>query len=323
VVEYLRVPLLVFATGLFAQGPTIKTNVPLVVIPVSVTDQRGHFIYGLGSSDFLVFDNGQARPIRVDDPDSVTAPFRLVVLIQTSDISDSALLKIRKVGTMIQDAVIGANGQAAIVTFADQVKTSLNFTVNGNDIDAVFRGLHSVETRKGRLLDAVARGLDMLGSKSETRRSAILIIGESKDRGSETKLQDLLPAIQKSGVTIYSLAYSAYLTPLTTKASEYSPPEGGHGWILDSITETVHATKQDSCKVLTGATGGRQLKFETQSKLENDLIRLGGEIHSRYIVSFTPPKGAEAGFHKIAVQINDKPNLHVVARPGYWAGGGT
>lgn len=321
--KYLRVPLLVFATVLFAQGPTIRTNVPLVVIPVSVTDQRGHFIYGLSPSDFSLFDNGQSRPIRVDDPDSVTASFRLLVLIQTSDISDSALLKIRKVGAMIQDAVIGANGQAAVVTFADQVKTSLNFTANGNDVEAAFRDLHSIETRKGRLLDAVAKGLNMLGNKRETRRSAILIIGESKDRGSETKLQDLLPAIQRAGVTIYSLAYSAYLTPLTTKASEYSPPEGGRGWILDSITETVHATKQDTCKVLTGATGGRQLKFETQSKLENDLIRLGGEIHSRYIVSFTPPVGSETGFHKIAVQINGKPKLRVVARPGYWVGGGS
>lgn len=310
-------------TGLFAQGPTIRTNVPLVVIPVSVTDQRGHFVYGLGSSDFSVLDNGQSRSIRVDDPDSVTASLRLVVLIQTSDISDSALLKIRKVGTMIQDAVAGANGEAAVVTFADRVKIAQGFTRSANDIAAVFRGLQSVETRKGKLLDAVSRGLDMLANKPKTPRSAFLIIGESKDRGSETKLQDLLPAIQRSGVTIYSLAYSAYLAPLTTKASEYSPPEGGRGWILDSITEAVHATKQDTCKLLTGATGGRQLKFETQSKLENDLIRLGGEIHSRYIVSFTPPQESQAGFHKIVVEINGKPQLRVVSRPGYWVSTGS
>lgn len=116
----------------------------------------------------------------------------------------------------------------------------------------------------------------------------LVIIGESKDRGSAMKIQDLLSEIQRSGVTIYNLAYSAYLTPFTTKASEYSPPEGGGGWILDSVAEAVHATKQDTCKVLTGATGGRQFKFETKSKLENDLIRLGSEIHSRYIVSFAP-----------------------------------
>ncbi len=323
-VGYLRVPLLLFATGLFAQEPTIKTNVPLVIIPVSVTDQRGHFVYGLSSSDFLVLDNGQSRSVRVDDPDSVTAAFRLVVLIQTSDISDSALLKIRKVGTMIQDAVAGANGEAAVVTFADQVKTVHDFTSSADELAAVFRGLQSVETRKGKLLDAVARGLDILASKPKTTRSAFLIIGESKDRGSETKLQDLLPGIERSGVTIYSLEYSAYLTPLTTKASEYSPPEGGRGWILDSITEAVHATKQDTCKVLTRATGGRELKFETQSKLENDLIRLGGDIkHNRYVVSFTPQQESQPGFHKIVVEVKGKPDVHVVHRPGYWVNSGT
>jgi VWFA-related protein len=318
VAGYLRLLPILLGPALLAQGPTIRTNVPLVVIPVSVTDQRGHFVYGLNSSDFLVLDNGQSRSIRVDNPDSVTASLRLVVLIQTSDISESALLKIRKVGTMIQDAVVGANGEAAVVTFADRVKTAQSLTSRGDEIATVFRGLQPVQTRKGKLLDAVARGLDILATKPETTRSALLIIGESKDRGSETKLQDLLPAIQRSGVTIYSLAYSAYLTPLTTKASEYSPPEGGRGWILDSITEAVHATKQDTCKVLTGATGGRQLKFETQSKLENDLIRLGGEIHSRYLVSFTAPQESQPGFHKIVVEVKRSPQAHVVARPGYW-----
>jgi hypothetical protein len=145
----------------------------------------------------------------------------------------------------------------------------------------------------------------------------LIIIGESKDRGSEANLQDLLFESQRSGVTIYSLAYSAYLTPFTTKASEYSPPEGGSGWILDSIAEAVHSTKQDTCKALVEATGGRQLKFETKSKLENDLIRLGGEIHSRYVVSFAPAKDASPGFHKVVVKIEDRPQLSAKARPGY------
>ncbi len=307
------------ATCLLAQEPTIRTNVPLVVIPVSVTDQRGHFVYDLSASDFTVLDNGNPRLARVDAPDSMTAPLDLVVLVQTSDISDSALLKIKKVGIMMQDAVAGANGAAAVVTFADQVKVVQDFTSNDAELAAAFRNLQSEATRNGRLLDAVAKGLDLLANRSKSARSVLLIIGESKDRGSETKLQDLLPEIQRSGVTVYSVAYSAYLTPFTTKGSEYSPPEGGRGWILDSIMEAVHATKQDTCKLLIGATGGRQLKFETKSKLENDLIRLGSEIHSRYILTFPPAEEAAPGFHKVTVEIKGKPQLHAEARPGYWA----
>jgi hypothetical protein len=108
-----------FALCLFAQEPTIRTNVPLVVIPVSVTDERGHFVYDLTADNFTILDNGNPRPVRVEAPDSITAPLALAVLVQTSDISDSALRKIEKVGTMIQDAVAGANGSTAVITFAD------------------------------------------------------------------------------------------------------------------------------------------------------------------------------------------------------------
>lgn len=305
-------------TCLLAQEPTIRTSVPLVVVPVSVTDPHGRFVYDLAATDFSVLDNGKPRTVRVDAPDSMTAPLALVVLVQTSDISNSALLKIQKIGTMIQDAVAGANGATAVVTFADQVKVVRNFTMNDDEIARTFRSLQAVETRKGTLLDAVAKGLDLVAMRPKGTRCVLVIIGESKDRGSETKLQDLIPQIQRSGVTIYSLAYSAYLTAFTTKASEYSPPDGGRGWILDSIAEVVHATKTDTCKVLVGATGGRQLKFETKSKLENDLIRLGSEIHSRYMISFSPGDTSVPGFHKIAVEINGRPQLHVEARPGYW-----
>lgn len=203
---------LLLAACLFAQEPTIRTNVPLVVIPVSVTDQRGHFVYDLTTADFTVFDNDVPRPVRVEAPDSTTAPLALAVLVQTSDISDSALRKIEKVGTMIQDAVAGANGSTAVITFADQVKLVRNFTTNDADIATTFRNLQSVATRKGRLLDAVSKAIDLFAQRPGNTRSMILILGESKDRGSETKLQDLLPEIQRSGVTIYSLAYSAYLT---------------------------------------------------------------------------------------------------------------
>ncbi len=316
-----RVSLLafLFAIRAPAQQPTIKTTVPLVVVPVSVTDQHGHFVPGLDPSDFLLLDSGQPRPVRVDDPDWVSAPFNLVVLIQTSDISQSALLKIQKVGSMIQEAVVGANGAAAVVTFSDQVKVIQDFTNDANQISNAFRSLASDDTRGGKLLDAVNRGLSLLANRSTATRSAMLIIGEGKDRGSESKLSYLLPAIQKSGVTIYSLSYSAYLTPFTTKGSDYQPPEGGNGFILDAITETIHATRQDTCKVLTAATGGRILKFETKSKLENDLIRLGADIHSRYMLSFAPNQQGDPSFHKIVVRIRDHPELHIDARPGYWA----
>jgi hypothetical protein len=62
--------------------------------------------------------------------------------------------------------------------------------------------MKSVSTRQGRMLDAVANAMDLLASKQGSARSVILIIGESQDRGSEMKLQGLLPPLQRSGITV-------------------------------------------------------------------------------------------------------------------------
>jgi VWFA-related protein len=310
------------ASYLPAQERPIRTTVPLVVLPASVTDRHGRFIDGLNGSEFLLLDNGEPRQVRVDAVDSGLAPIALVTAIQTSDISLSALEKIRKIGAMIPEAVVGANGEAAILTFDDHVKVVQQFTTDADAISNVFRDLKPADNRGGRMIDAVEEALKLLANRPGARRANILIIGESRDRGSEEKLSDLLAEIQRTGVTVYSLTYSAYLTPFTTKAGDYTPPDGGG--LLTAITETSRLAKRNTAEALTNVTGGRQLKFETKSKLENDLIRLGSEIHCRYFISFTPDLTQTPNFHHLEVRIKDRPDAVIRTRPGYWAGlGGT
>lgn len=306
------------AAYLPGQETTLRTTVPLVQVPVSVTNKAGQFVYGLTAKDFVLLDEGHAVPVRVDDWDIAMAPLAVVVAVQVTDISDSALLKIKKVGSMTGQAVVGANGLAAVLTYSDQVSVLQPLTADDEALSQSFRQLKSVPTRNGHMLEAVAKAIEILRTQPAGTRSAIVIIGESKDRGSKTNLTSILPALQRSGATVYCLEYSAFLTPLTTKASEYAPPEGGRGWILDSITEMVHATKQDTGKILSASTGGRTLKFETKSKLENELIRLGTDIHSRYMLSFTPARSEES-FRHIIVEVKNRPDLTIRARPGYWS----
>lgn len=302
---------------LFAQENTIQTTVPIVVLPVTVTDGTGHFAYGLQPSDFILLDNGNPRRIHVDDPDSGLAPPRIAILIQTSDISDSALLKIRKTGAMIQQAVLGAKGEAAVLTFADTVNVLQDFTSDPDRISDAFRFLQTADTDHGRMLDAVAKALDMFSNASPPAASSILIIGENKDRGSETKLNTLLPRLERFPVTIDTLVYSVYLTAFTTKGSEYNPPDSGG--LIKAITETARLGKKNMSAALTSATGGESFRFETQSKLENNLIHLGTQVRSRYLVSFTPEQQQPASFHSIQVKIKGHPQLSVRTRPGYWS----
>ena len=59
-----RVTLLIAAWGLSAQQePTIRVDVQQVLVPVVVTDKKGHHVTGLHASDFQVFEDGVRQEI--------------------------------------------------------------------------------------------------------------------------------------------------------------------------------------------------------------------------------------------------------------------
>lgn len=302
------------------QDTTIRTTVPLVIVPASVTDTHGRSIDGLSAQDFVLLDDGVRRRIRVDASDQVIAPLRVVVAIGASDVSQSALLKIRKVGIMVPEAVVGANGEAAVIQYDDEVRVTQEFTRNPDAIKQGFMAVKPSGSKDARMLDAVDKALDMVNSRQGMRRAAILVIGESKDRGSKTKLDTLLDKLQRSGTTVYGLSYSTYLTPFTTSASEYQAANGGYPDPLLGITELARLAKRNAMEALVTTSGGRHLSFETKGKLENDLLALGKEVHSRYYISFTPVETGEPVFHRLKIRIQGNTNAVVHARPGYWTG---
>ncbi|MBV9611789.1 MAG: hypothetical protein JO091_04925, partial [Acidobacteriaceae bacterium] len=47
---------------------------------------------------------------------------------------------------------------------------------------------------------------------------------------------------------------------------------------------------------------------------------LGNDIHSRYLLSFTPDDSGPPRFHHIEVKLRNYPNAVINVRPGYWTG---
>lgn len=300
-------------------NPTIKTTVRLVSVPTSVTDSKGRPIYGLTESDFLVTDNGHPRSVHVTPSEESLSPIALAVVVQTSGVTSAAIAKIEKVGAMIPEAVAGANAQVAVVTYDDHVRLVQNFTSDSDELADAFRAIKTNDTPQARMVDAVSLAIQLLQMRKDTQRASILVIGESRDRGSESDLHDVLDRAQRAGITVYGINYSAYWTPFTAKPGDYQPANNGGGdWILGSITETARMARKNTIDTLVLATGGRRFGFLTQSKLENDLIGLGKDMHSRYLLTFTPDPNASPGFHEIAVSIKQKPEVTIHATPGYW-----
>jgi VWFA-related protein len=307
----------IFTATIAAQETTFRSTVPLVVVPVTVTDSRGRYIEGLQAEDFQLLDNGTPREIRLDMPEATYAPLALVVAVQANDLSATAVLKIRKTGSMIQPLITGERGHAAVITYGEKVRVSQDFTSDASKIEAAFEGIRP-EGSKARAIDAMARACDILGKRPKGERRIVLLIGESKDRGSETKLGDVLLDVQRLGITVFAAGYSAWITPFTTKASELPRTGAGGTDLLAALSELARLGKTSTSDALARESGGRVLSFKTLHGLEELLTRVGEEVHSQYVLSAAAMTEPE-GFHTIQVIVRSRAGLVVHARQGYWA----
>jgi VWFA-related protein len=311
------------AACLPAQNTTLKTTVPLVVAPTTITDHAGHYIHGLTASDLLLSDNNVPRKIQVDE---LTMPVSVVIAVQSTQEAWAALDKIKKVGSMIEPLVAGDRGEAAVIWYDTAVTVAQEFTSNTDALEKVFHNTRA-DGSGGSAIDAVEKGLDLLASRKDNRK-VIFVIGESKDRSSKTPLEQVISRAQHDNVTVYFITYSRLLTPFTSTWSEVCDekkenckprdPEWGGTDLGAIFGELIALAKTNIADAFTKYTGGRKVSFLKQRGLEHVIESLGEEIHNQYLISFTPPPTDPAEFHQILVTVRDRPDLIVRTRAGYW-----
>ena len=303
--------------ALVAQDQGLKTNVRLVLVPTTVTDKKGNLIDGLHEDDFVVTDDGARQKVHLDTSDTVLAPVSLVVLVQSSGISEPALARIHLVGAMIQPVVIGQRGQAAVIAYDTDVRTYQEFTSDGAKIRGAFENIVAHTIKRAKMIDAAIEGMKMLETRPENYRRIMIVLGESRDRGSRHKLAEAVEMAQRAGVVIYSLTYSAQ-GEAWSSSSENDPSMPGDADYIGAIGEVARLGKTNDADAFAKAPGGRHLSFLKLGSLEADISRLGEEIHSQYLLSFAPQETKNTGLHHIEVHVAKFPDAVVRARPGYW-----
>src|SRR5207237_4449054 len=104
-------------------------------------------------------------------------------------------------------------------------------------------------------------------------------------------------------------------TAFTLKKEDLPPPSQPN--FMAVFTEMARLGKTNDVRALAEATGGSDYPFTRERSLENAIERLGVEIHSQYILSFTPPS-AERGMHRIEVSVARPAGARIHSRQAYW-----
>lgn len=295
-----------------SQDLTFHATVPAVLVPVTVTDQKGRYVDGLSAEDFQLFDNGAVQQVRLDTTDTTTIPLAVVFAVQADDAAAAAILKICKIGSTIQPLITGDRGHAAVVVYGSKPRLVQDFTSDPEELSRAFQNIRNEGETPAAMLDAVAESATLLALRPPNERRIAILIGETRDRGSRTKLPEVVKMIERGSITVFAVTYSAYLTPFTTKASELPPPADS-----DWLGAIARLGKTNAAAALADASGGRKLSFITLHSLERVVGRIGEELHSQYLLSYTAPRG-HPGFHTITVKVPERPGAVIRNRPGYW-----
>ena len=292
----------------------MRTTARLVIAPTTVIDGRGKYIDGLTEGDFLVRDNGRPRDIHLD---FASIPISLVVAVEHSFASAAVLNKAHKIGSLLEPLVTGEGGEVAVVSFDSRVDVRQEFTGDFGKVAGALRSIQSGDDG-ARTVDAVAESVRLLAARPAERRRVLLVISETRDRGSKTKVEDAITQAQQENVTIYPLTFSAYTTAFTAKAGSTPPPEEGGFNILGMLIEIGRLGKINAADAFAKYTGGERLSFTRQRGLERAVARIGEDLHSQYLLSFAAPADAGSAFHAIDVSVPGRPGAKVRTRPGYW-----
>ncbi len=321
------------ALSLLAQGPDFDVQSRLVLVPVVVRDAKGRPVDGLEAGDFVLRDNGRAQKALVDTIGTGVAPIALVIAVQSSGISGPVLEKVRKISSMVEPLLTGTRGCAGLVSFNETVNWLSECTHDSAALERAFAALEPGAPKSARMIDAGMAAIERLSQRKARR--VLLLISESRDRGSEAGLDDLLLAAQKAGVTVYAATYSALKTGFTQKSPANSPrkrgpatpgvipgdpsyvPLEGRGDILGALAELKRLGDKKTTEILTTETGGTTFPFSRQKGLENAIEKLSDELHSQYVLGFVPDLSSP-GYHRLEVQVPGRYGAQLRSRPGYW-----
>lgn len=273
--------------------PTIAVETSLVMLPITVVDERGRLVSGLPQDAFTVYDNGSPQAIALFTNQDLPAAVGLVI-------DSSSSMRTRR-----EDVTVAAGAFAELSHPRDEL-----FTVNFNDV--VWLGLppHLPFTDDhGQLLTALARapaqgmtalydGIDFALDRLERgthERKVLIVVSDGGDNRSAHALEDVLGHARLARAIIYTIVLA-------------DPND--------------RDARPDVMKKLAKETGGDVFVPRERHEVAEAFSRIARETRAGYMIGYSPPDTAKAGFRsiRVAVETGSRHRLSARTRVGYYVG---
>lgn len=287
--------------GLMAEEPdtTIKVDVKLVNVFVTVTDARGAPVANLQKENFVLKEDGKEQKIAIFTKESAL-PLSIVLAVDTSLSTRKDLPLELTSARKFAHAIVRPQDGLAVYKFSEEVSQMVPFTSDLKRIDAgIDRERNGAATA---LYDAVFLGSHALSRRQG--RKVMVVITDGGDTMSRVDYKEALRAAQEAE----SIIYSIIIVPIEADAGRDT---GGE-----------HALIQ-----ISSDTGGKYYYATSAAQLDNAFQKISDELRTQYLLAYYPSErysGSE--FRQLHVDLTNAPPggpFQSHYRAGYYTHKGT
>ena len=247
------------------RSPSIRVDVNLVLIPVTVTDRYERPVSGLQKSDFHLLEDGVEQEISQffseETPISIGIVFDASASMRTK--MEQSLQAVRE---FLKMSLPG--DEFFLTKFNDKPERVFGFTSDAKDIE---ESLPSIQAAGWTALcDAIYVGINQMKHARHARR-VLLILSDGGDNNSRYTEREIKSLVKESDVRIFSISIL-----------DRSP------W-LETIAEE---------------SGGRAFRVRKIEELPDLAAKISAELHSEYVLGFSPSdRTNDIPYRKIKVDL--------------------
>ncbi len=306
------------------QAP-FRMEVNEVIVPVTVTDDKGRFVSDLDKKDFQILENNQPQSIRFFTREH-SQPVVIGFLLDLSNASQVHWKNYRAAAeALVQNLLTGDPRYSGyLIEYGQTAEVAVDTTSDPEPIVAKMRLLKP--GGGSALFDAIYLSCTnrklVKGEPLEPRR-VIVIIGDGHDNASMHTLNQVVELAQRNLVTVYCISTQAFgfSNPSDDNLVRLAQETGGR--VVYPLENVYHDTdgylskpSDDGNYELKVGTGGYQSVVD--GKMYHAVTDIVGEVTTQYIIRYVSQVGSDKSYRNVKVTV-DLPNVKVRARKGYFA----
>jgi Ca-activated chloride channel homolog len=268
-----------------------KSGTLTVPLYVTVTDRESRIVPDLQQDDFEVYDNGQRQKLTLFD--NKNTPISVIVMLDTSGSMTLILDRVKEAAEQFLIRLLPED-MGRVGAFNDKIEFLPNdeFT---SDRDLLIRSLKELDFGyPTKLWDAVDESIRRF--EGVQGRKVTLVFTDGADTASRRDLDDVMQQARVKEMMVYTIGLETEI--FNGQRRERSSPDRG-------------------LKKLSEETGGGFFLLKKQDELGPTFTRVAQELHSQYVLGFTPAT-LDGKVHKLEVKIK-KPGMNARARKSYIA----